>query len=124
MSHTAIPSEDVYFIVIHPHREWDVPHRKCTSSRGMGMCLTGNDVVPHRECTSSPGMCIFTGNAHCLYRVYTLLNSDNFTHKNFGLLNLNSSMEMEAQEQKRSSVTVIPLLDLSLVMSKYSTNKL
>ena len=63
----------------------NVPHRECTSSLGMGMCLTGNAYphwkwecaspglhiltgngnVPHRECTCSPrmGMCL-TGNAH------------------------------------------------------------
>ena len=83
VSHIAIPGEDVYSIVIHPH--WE-----CTSSSGMGVCLTGNgDVphrewgcaslgmyiltgngdVPHREHTSSLGMYILTGNAHSLYRV-------------------------------------------------------
>ena len=46
------------------HREWDVPHRECISSLGIGMCLTGN-AHRHRECISSPGMgmCI-TVNAH------------------------------------------------------------
>ena len=28
----------------------DVPHGECTSSPGMGMCLTRN-AYPHRECT-------------------------------------------------------------------------
>ena len=36
VSHIAIPGEDVYFIVIHPHREW-----RCALP-GIGMRLTGN----------------------------------------------------------------------------------
>ena len=38
-----------------PHREWDAPHRECTSSLGMEMFLTG---IAHlnRESISSPGM--------------------------------------------------------------------
>ena len=92
----CIPGEDVNSVVIHPDREytsssskigmcitgnahphrewgcalltanWDVPHRECTSSLGMGMCLTENGDVPHWEweCASPKmGMCL-TGNAH------------------------------------------------------------
>ena len=66
VSHIAIPSEDIYSIVIHPHRD-------CTSSPGMGMYLTEDRDVPHQECTSSPGMHILTGNAHSLYRVLTVI---------------------------------------------------
>ena len=51
VSQIAIPGEDVHSIVIHPHRE-------CTTSPGMGMCLTGN-APPHPECISSPGMHMF-----------------------------------------------------------------
>ena len=35
MKHIPIPGEDFHSIVIYPHRE-------CTSSPGMGMCITGN----------------------------------------------------------------------------------
>ena len=41
----------------------------------MGMCLTANAHphrewdVPHRQCTSSPGMHTLTGNTHSLYKV-------------------------------------------------------
>ena len=71
------PGDDVHSIVIHTHLEWgcaspgmhiltrngDVPHRKCTSSPGMEMCLTENG--DHRKWgCASPGIHILTGNAY------------------------------------------------------------
>ena len=46
----SIPGED--------ESQWNEhPHRKCISSPGMGLCLTGNGDVPHREWEcASPGM--------------------------------------------------------------------
>ena len=42
----------------------DVPHPKCISSPGMGMCLTQNAHL-HREWgCASPGMHVLTGNAY------------------------------------------------------------
>ena len=54
-------------------------HWECTSSPGMGMCLTG-DAYPHQEWECAlPGMHILTengdvltGNAHSLYSVNTI----------------------------------------------------
>ena len=46
-----------------------MPHWECTSSSGMGMCLTGN-AHPHQEWgCAALGMHILIGNAHSLYRV-------------------------------------------------------
>ena len=59
----CIPGEDVH------SGNGDVPHRECTSSLEMGMCLTRN-AYPHRKWgCASPGMHILTRNAHSLYRV-------------------------------------------------------
>ena len=73
----------------HPHREWgcaspgihihteneDVTHRECTSSPGMGICLTGNGDVTDREWgCDSLGMYILTGNAHNLDRVFKVVS--------------------------------------------------
>ena len=55
VSHITIPGEDVYSIVIHPHRE-------CTSSPGMWMYLTGNAHPNWEWRCASPGMHILTGN--------------------------------------------------------------
>ena len=59
--HIPIPGKDVHSIVILPHLE-------CTSSPGMGMCLTWN-AHPHREWRfDSPGMHIPTGNVDVPHR--------------------------------------------------------
>ena len=76
----CIPGEDKSQWNKHPHWKWGcaspgmhilsengvVPHGECTSSPGMGLCLTGNahphrEWGCHRECISSPGM-------HIVYR--------------------------------------------------------
>ena len=53
----------------HPHSRWGCAFPVRINHNGINI-LTGNEDVTHRECTSSPGMgmCL-TGSAHSLYRV-------------------------------------------------------
>ena len=82
----CIPSEDESQWNKHPHREWrcdspemhiftgngDVPYRECrwecTSSPGMGMCLTGNAHPDQEWGCNLPGMHILTGNGDVPHR--------------------------------------------------------